>query len=285
MNRRIPSVLIGSFVLGTGWGCSDEPTGPGNPFCGDQPEDAIATFDDPNLEAAIRATLSLLAGDGLTCGLLSGLTEFSAASSGIQSLAGIENLTGLTTLWIRDNSITHINPLSGLTKLSVLNLAANSITDVNALGDLTSLTFLAINDNGGITDIGPLSGLTSLTGSLWISGNSISDISALSQLTGLTTLNAWDNSITDVSALSGLASLTEIRLHFNSITDIGGLGGLPNLALVWLNANPDLSDVQPLLNNPALGAGFSLNLTSTSVTCADVAALEARGILVASDCS
>jgi hypothetical protein len=50
------------------------------------------------------------------------------------------------------------------------------------------------------------------------------------------------------------------------------------------NDNAALSDVQPLLNNTAFGEGDSVDLTGTNVSWTDVAALEAKGVDVRSDC-
>ena len=125
--------------------------------------------------------------------------------------------------------------------------------------NLTSLTRLQFGGNS-VTDISALSGLTSLT-ALGLSRNSITDISALSGLTSLDVLSLWNNSITDISPLSGLTSLTSLGLVGNSITDI-----------------------QPLLDNMGLGAGDTVDLSSTSVSCTDVALLEAKGATVVSDC-
>ena len=69
-----------------------------NELCSDYPDSAIATFEDANLEAAIRTALSVGAQEDLTCGLISGLTALDASTLGITSLVGIQNLTGLTTL-------------------------------------------------------------------------------------------------------------------------------------------------------------------------------------------
>ena len=286
MDKQIPRLLtVGSLLLVMGWGCTRDPTSPKiDPFCNSQPASAIVAFEDANLEAAIRDELLLGSQGELTCGLLQSLRTLTASSVGIASLAGIENLTRLTVLRIRDNSITDVSALRGLVGLTSLNLAANSITDISALSGLRSLTFLAINENGNITDISALSGLTSLTGTLWMHSNSIADISALSELTNLTALNAWDNSITDLSGLSGLTGLTALRLHINSITDLSMLKGLTNLAVLSLHTNPDLSDIQPLLDNAGLGAGDGVLLQSTSVSCADVDALGAKGVAVISDC-
>ena len=104
--------------------------------CSGQPDAAIATFEDANLEAAIRAALSLSAQDDLTCGLVSGLTELTAPSAGIVSLVGIQNLTNLTRLSLRNNSITDISALSGLASLRSLGLANNpGLTDIQPLLD------------------------------------------------------------------------------------------------------------------------------------------------------
>ncbi|MCH7684479.1 MAG: leucine-rich repeat domain-containing protein [Gemmatimonadetes bacterium] len=223
MNRRVLLLIIGSVLLPLGCGGNDGPTDLAVPlvlkpseFCGDHPDAAIATFEDANLEAAIRAALSVGAQEPLTCGLVSGLTVLDASSAGITSLAGIQNLTSLTSLELSSNSITDISALSGLTSLTDLGLGFNSITDISALSGLTSLTVLGLSDN----------------------------------------------SITDISALSGLTSL----------------------AGLFLSNNPNLTEIQPLLDNTGLGAGDRVYLRSTSVSCTDVAALQAKGVTVESDC-
>jgi hypothetical protein len=47
-------------------------------LCSGHPDYAIPTFEDANLEVAIRAALSVGAQEDLTCGLVSGLTRLSA---------------------------------------------------------------------------------------------------------------------------------------------------------------------------------------------------------------
>jgi hypothetical protein len=51
-----------------------------------------------------------------------------------------------------------------------------------------------------------------------------------------------------------------------------------------LDDNPNLTDIQPLLDNAGLGAGDTVYLQATSVSCTDVAALQAKGVTVQSDC-
>ncbi|MHC4089453.1 MAG: leucine-rich repeat domain-containing protein [Planctomycetota bacterium] len=318
-------------------------------LCTDNPGTAIATFEDANLEAAIRAALSVGAQDDLTCDLLAGLTDLTAENAGITSLVGIQNLTSLTNLRLQENSISDLSPLSGLTSLRLLVLWNNSISDISALSGLTSLTNLVLENNSisdisalsgltsltdlsldnnsigdisalskltsltalmlrntSISDISPLSGLTSLK-ILWLNNNSITDIGALSGLTslgvlelagnsitdisalsGLTSLTSWlglsGNSISDISALSGLTNLTTLYLGHNSITDISALSGLTSLGYLELWSNSNLTDIQPLLDNTGLGAGDTVDLRVTNVSCTDVAALQAKGVTVTSDC-
>ena len=87
-----------------------------------------------------------------------------------------------------------------------------------------------------------------------------------------------NNSINDVSALRGLVQLTDLRLMINSITDISALRGLTSLTTLYLHTNADLTDIQPLLDNTGLGAGDTVWLSRTNVSCTDVALLAAKGV-------
>ena len=314
-------------------------------LCADNPGGAIATFEDANLEAAVRAAVGVGAADDLTCDLLSGLTSLTASDAGITSLVGIQNLSSLTSLYLSRNTVTDISALSGLTSLKTLALDGgnsisdisalsgltsltslflnhNSITDISAVNGLTSLTLLALGNNPisdfsalsgltsltnltlfntSISDVSALSGLTSLT-TLLLFNNSISDISPLSGLTSLTRLELDNNSINDISLLSGLTSLTElglrvnlinnitplsgltslmdVELDYNSISDVSALSGLTSLTRLLLNNNPDLANIQALLDNTGLGSGDEVFLSSTNVSCTDVARLRAKGVEV-----
>ncbi|MCH7856751.1 MAG: leucine-rich repeat domain-containing protein [Gemmatimonadetes bacterium] len=275
----VTSVVLLTLVLTSPAAVGAQVLQPGE-LCGDNADVAIAMFEDANLEARVRAALSVGAQDDLTCGLVSGLTRLAAAQAGIGSLAGIQNLTGLTDLGLGTNSITDISALSGLTSLERLRLDSNSITDINPLSGLTSLTNLSLTNNPNLADISPLSGLTSLT-SLGLVG-SITDISPLSGLTSLTSLFLSRNSITDISVLSGLTSLTNLDLGSNSISDISALSGLTSLADLSLDSNRDLTNIQPLLDNAGLDAFAEVDLTNTNVSCMGVAALQAKGARVSS---
>ena len=129
---------------------------------------------------------------------------------------------------------------------------------------------------------------------LLLNYNLISDISLLSDLTNLGLLTLDNNSISGISPLSGLTSLGSLHLDNNSIHDISALSELTSLTkhpatpflysvALDLSDNPNLTAIQPLLNNTGL-AGVLVSFINTSVSCTDVAALEAKGVLVYSDC-
>ena len=117
-----------------------------------------------------------------------------------------------------------------------------------------------------------------------IGDSNIRSLAGIQNLTSLTYLAIDFNSITDISPLSEVTSLTQLSLHGNSITDIDALSGLTSLSGLLLENNPNLSNIQPLLDNPVLGVGDLVGLRSTNVSCSDVAALEAKGVTVESDC-
>lgn len=252
--------------------------------CSSNPSSAIVTFVDVNLDAEIRSALDVGVQEALTCGQVSGLTMLEAPSAGITSVVGIQNLTSLTNLVLRGNSIRDIGSLSGLTSLTGLFLEGNAITDIGAVSDLTGLTQLHLPDNHTIADISALRRLTGLI-VLDLANNSITDLEGVNDLTSLETLVVRENLITDISPLSGLTSLRGLNLNFgNSVTDVSALRLLVSLSSLGLYENQDLTDIQPLLDNTGLGAGDSVDLFGTNVSCADVATLQGKGITVGSDC-
>jgi len=235
-------------------------------LCSDYPDDARPTFEDRTIGnmVYVMAWPEVDNTHPLTCGIVSALEkspfENPQHTASITSLVGLQNLTSLTRLALSHHLISDISPLSGLTSLTRLELDENLISDIS-----------------------PLSGLRNLT-RLELKKNSITDISALSGLTSLTWLDVGNNSITDIRGVSGLTNLTELRMDENSISDISALGGLTGLFRLNLDNNPDLTDIQPLLDNTELGSGQVVFLRNTNVSCADVAALKSKGVGVWSDC-
>jgi hypothetical protein len=230
-------------------------------LCSARSSDGIATFADPNLDAAVRSDLGISSADDLTCGLVAALEHLHAGDQGILNLTGMENITGLLSADLGGNRIADISPLSELTSLETLGLFGNAITDISPVAGLTNLWLLEASNNG-ISDLSPLSGLTNL-GHLGVAANRVTDVSPLAGLVGLETLGLGNNFL---------------------LSDIGALVWLTSLREVFLVNNGSLSDISALLNNAGIGAGDVVELWGTSVSCTDVATLQSKGASVASDC-
>jgi hypothetical protein len=250
--------------------------------CAGRPTSVVGTFADPRMEDAIRTSLRVPADTPLTCARLSTVTSVEARGLGIQSLAGIQNLEALRRLNVWENSIADVGPLRGLTALTYLDLGTNEIRDLTPLSGLEALDTLYVNGNG-IEDVAPLAGLTGLR-FLFIQGNAIRDITSLAGLTQLTNLNITHNSISDISVLTNMRELETLRVYNNPLTDITPMRELPELHELHVHDLPNLTDIRPLLDNPGLGPGDHIIVYNSGASCNDVAALQAKGVPVNSDC-
>ena len=93
-----------------------------------------------------------------------------------------------------------------------------------------------------------------------------------------------NNPISDVSVVASWPALANVGLQGTLITDVDPLLNLASLTDVRAEFNPNLTSLAGLLNNPSFGAGSTLDVTSTGISCTDVATLEANGVTVLSSC-
>ena len=231
---------------------------------------------------------------------LTGLTDLALRNRGLTDISPLAELTGLINLNLHTNWITDISPLRGLTKLVRLRVAENPLTDISALSGMTELRVLRMHRHGdfiggqvprtymgatgllftnAVTDITPLANLTKLV-DLNIHTQDISDLSPLSGLTELEELRLAGNSFTDISPLRGLTNLQYLELTGNDLTDITPLSGLTSLMQLDLRFNPELRDIQALMENPGIGEGDIVELRHTDVSCVDQQRLAEKGVEV-----
>ena len=291
-SKVVPVTALSLLLCAGAW--AQQALQPTN-HCSDNAGSDTVTFTDAVLEDEVREALSLGPQDALTCDLAVQLTNLDASGSGARrsvsgspewqdpehffhDLSGIQNLTGLTDLSLRNRGLSDISPLAGLTELINLNLHTNWISDISPLADLTKLVRLRIAENP-LTDISPLAKLTKLV-DLNIHTQDISYLTPLSGMTSLIELRLAGYSFTDLTPLRGLNTLEYLELTGNDITDITPLGGLTNLIALDLRFNPDLSDIQALIENPGIGVGDIVELRHTDVSCTDQARLADKGVEV-----
>lgn len=167
-------------------------------------EDKEVTFEDKNLEDAIRKKIGKTTGPLYETDM-AGITTLDVNSCNINSLNGIENLFWLKQLIVMSNNITDISPLKNLTKLEYLNLDSNKISDLTPISNLKNLYTLGIGNNL-ITDISPVSNLTNLK-YFYDYGNQIKSYKPLISLKNLTMLQIDNVDLNEFPKLSFLKSL------------------------------------------------------------------------------
>ncbi len=271
--------------------------------CGSD-DNAVASFADPGLEAKAREALELDPTESLTCGRVGSLESLGANAAGIRDLSGAENLTGLTELLLAQNAIEDLGPLSGLTDLEFLDVRENAITDLSPLSGLTGMLGLSLGQNQ-VSDLSPVRSMSELE-QLGASHNRISDLAPLAGLEGLLRLELYNNDIADLAPLAGMWTLQTLDLGRNTVPDLSTLTELDNLLIIGLERttvtdlsplidmlllsflvfddNRNLSDIQPLLDNPGVGRDDTVQLERTAVSCEDIALLEAKRATVTSNC-
>lgn len=239
---------------------------------------------------------------------LSGLSTLSTlehlqlgGSNGVASLAPLSGLTSLKYLGVGLSSVSDLSPISGLTGLESLLFGSTSVSDLSPISGLVNLTLLAMNDTD-VSDVSPLAGMTALDRLVMARSDGITSIASLSSLTALTELDASQLSLTSADGVEGMANVEIVDIHDNPISDLtpfsgmtwireldliglasgfNDIGPLQTLTgLEWLNlgSNGSLSNIQPLIDNPGLGAGDEVLLALTSVNCTDGNALRANGV-------
>ncbi len=273
---------------------SQEPPVVEEPICQSE-----VSFEDSNLEAAVRAALGLNAGDAITCAAAQSLTELSASGRNIRRIGGLEFFTNLEVLDLSHNFIRSIAPVGALTHLSELNASYNLITSpglsanltqlsqldlsYNLIDDLSTLVNLDVGSPGSPARIRArrVQALPSLT-QLNLSYNSISDVSPLSPLTSLTSLDLSGNfSIEDLSGLSPLLGLQQLFLQWNVIRSLSALTPLEALQLLDLRHN-SVVHLSPLLDNPGIGEGDRIYIANNPIDLSDCAVfqtLKDRGVV------
>lgn len=134
--------------------------------------------------------------------------------------------------------------VSDLEKITVINAEGKGISRIDDLRVCTNLQALYLNDND-ISDIGALRACTKLE-ILELRRNPISDIEPISKLTGLRILVLRATNISGIGDLKDLTNLTDLLINHLRITDISPISGMEKMKNLYLNNNPELTDLGPV---------------------------------------
>ncbi|MCC5919232.1 MAG: leucine-rich repeat domain-containing protein [Cyclobacteriaceae bacterium] len=171
------------------------------------------TFDDANLEAAIRTILDIDADEDITNAMLESITEIEARDADIVLLGGIEKCINLEVLDLRDNPVSDISKIAELTKLTFVNFRETEVADISALQNLNDLEYVNLNRAGGVTDVTSLIGKNKLY-YLNLRDASLSDAqfsAVYEDLVLLEETNLRGTGITDISILADIMSKGALR--------------------------------------------------------------------------
>ena len=194
------------------------------------------------------------------------LEYLDVSGSGVQSLAGIENLTSLAELNANWNQINDLSPLNGLSNLSILHLEGNQIQSLNALENIQNLTHLNVQWNQ-IASASALDGLLSLQ-QLYLDGNQLTSFDSVNLpvlswlglnqnplrnlvLTGSPQLHALEVGGTELDQVTlgqlglMLPSVTILRVENLELSNLEFLQNWAQLVELWAGGN-QISDLAPL---------------------------------------
>jgi len=259
---ELPEVLRNDGILPA---AGDSPPTPvsqnesssGNPQDSAESENPVVTFQDTKLEGLIRMLI------GKPCEGVYKDTPVEQSMSFLgqgpcQDIYRSE-LDHLTDLQADGWKITDLEGIQYCANVTTLDLSFNNLTDISPLQDMTSLTQLDLSFNY-VSDIRPIRGLRNLL-----------------------KLDLTEEKIGDIQPLLWLPNLRELELSRCGLTDITGFEKLTNLKILYLDEN-DITDISPLANNPGLGPGCTVALSSNPLNRRSIneyiPALRGRGVEV-----
>lgn len=218
----------------------------------------------PKLERLTISACSLSTVAGLEKAV--NLTYLDLSENTIRDLTPLSALSSLQEVYLQHNAVTTLTSLSNH-KLTKLDVSYNLLTELTPIFKCNTLNTLSASNNT-LSSVAGIDNLTVLQ-NLDLSFNKLEDISAVSACTQLQVLKISDNTISDITSLSTLKDLAEFDFSRNSVTELPefhedsalvtidgshnnikaltSLGGLKQLNNVYMDYNPKLSSIKPLL--------------------------------------
>jgi internalin A len=228
-------------------------------------------------------------------------------------VAGLTNLVWLDIGGNRgplDSSITNVPALAGLKHLQWLSLYYLRVNDLSPLTGLVALTNLDVSWNAAPTNLTALNGLTNLL-LLHVTADNLSNIVFVSHLPqlhdldfgynnvhdlspavgrNLTSLQAYyNNPLTNASLVTNFPQLAHLSLGGDGLTNVSYLSGLTNLQELWIDGNPGVANITPILGLTNIwhldvdGDAFTNLATVAAMT--NLTDLEMNGVALPQDIS
>ncbi|MGG3281046.1 stalk domain-containing protein [Paenibacillus solani] len=171
------------------------------------------SFQDEQLEQAIREVLNKDKDADITQKEMESLTVVDLSNRGIKNLQGLQYASNLTNLDLSNNKIVDLKPLKSLTNIRNLDIGSNRISNLSPLEGMTLMRILYA-ENNQIKKLDPLKKMSNLS-SLNLNSNLVYNLEPLKSLDELNYLYLSDNRVWN---------LDPIRNHaFDTHYDTGAL--------------------------------------------------------------
>lgn len=215
--------------------------------------DTPLVFQEPILEAAVRASLGKAENEAITHQDALAVTDLyifgnQTAANAQEFKAHVEGFVHHDPQ-ISRGSLINLQDLTKLKNLRQLSIEYQNITDLTPLSELVYLENISLNHNP-ISNITPLSKLQSLR-SLDLYNTYVSDLTPLKTCPRLDALNLGQTPIRSITALEGLDLLQTLTFYGSTLQSLEGIERLPLLKKIDLTNCP-IQDFSPLLKLPQL---------------------------------
>jgi len=173
---------------------------------GDCPSGNTLSFDNPELEQAIRFKLQKEKGD-LTKADLKRLKSLNLSQMKVHELdiCLFPHMTSLKELFLGAGDLDDLSPIENLTKLESLRASLNKVSDLKPLAKMTIMDRLDLGRTLA-KDLSPLASMTKLT-ELSLDGTPVEDLTPLAGMKDLERLSIKQTQVKEVSALKDLKKL------------------------------------------------------------------------------
>lgn len=208
-----------------------------------------------------------------------------ASISNVTALVGLKHLQWLSLYYL---GVTDLSPLTGLTPLTNLDVSWNfNPTNFDALNGLTNLLLLHVTTDN-ISNIVFVSHMPLLQ-DLDFGNNSVHDLSpALGR--NLTSLQAYYNyPLTNASLATNFHQLAHLSFGGDGLTNVSFLASLTNLQELWIDGNPGVASITPVLGLTNLWHldvnGDAFTNLATVAALSNLTDLEMNGVATPQDIS
>lgn len=165
-------------------------------------------------------------------------------SNGVVSLDALNGIQTLTEFDISGNKVTTLAPLQHCTNMQILHVDSNELMSVGALSHMVELTVLTAAYNH-LEDISALSNSTKMT-HMDVSNNLLSSVDCIAQMPYLTELNISHNEVLSIPNLEPTFRLQRFYASHNRILKVDPLAVLQELAIVDVDYNEDVMNIEVL---------------------------------------